>query len=287
MAERSGRRDSSHEFGTNPCSEIILRSKQFCNLTEVVVRAGDTFDDLKRKVRLATILGTLQSTLTNFRYLSKVWQRNTEEERLLGVSLTGIMDHPVLSGWGIIKEDQLVKWLTELKEVAIETNKEWADKLGVPHSTAITCVKPSGTVSQLVDSASGIHARHSAYYIRTVRTDKKDPLYTFLMDQGVPVEDAIGTESTTAVFIFPQKAPEGAVTRNDMTAIEQLELWKIYAEHWCEHNPSITVTVRESEWLQVGSWVYANFDICSGVSFLPNTDHAYQQAPYQEIQEQE
>lgn len=292
VAERSGRRESGHDFGTNPCSEIILRSKQFCNLTEVVVRSTDTFDELKRKVRLATILGTLQSTLTNFRYLSKKWQNNTEEERLLGVSFTGIMDHPFLSGQFVPIDPawqasggplSLEETLQQLKEVAIETNNEWASRLGIPASVAITCVKPSGTVSQLVDSASGIHARHSAYYIRTVRTDKKDPLYHFLKDQGVPVEDAIGMEGTTAVFSFPQKAPEGAITRNDMTAIEQLELWKIYAEHWCEHKPSVTITVREHEWMHVGAWVYQNFDICSGVSFLPHSDHTYQQAPYQDI----
>ena len=294
VAERNGRRDINQQFGTNPCSEIILRSRQFCNLTEVVVRTGDTFEDLKRKVRLATILGTLQSTLTNFRYLSKAWQRNTEEERLLGVSLTGIMDHPVLSGGelGMTFEDgelfsDLPSILQELKGVAIETNKLWASKLGIPESTAITCIKPSGTVSQLVDSASGIHARHNTFYTRTVRTDKKDPIYNFLVDQGVPVEDLIGKEDSTAVFSFPMKAPEGAVTRNDMNAIEQLEIWKIYAEHWCEHKPSITVTVREDEWLKVGAWVYENFDICSGVSFLPHSDHVYKQAPYQDMTEGE
>lgn len=282
VAERNGRRDSTHEFGTNPCSEIILRSKQFCNLTEVVVRGGDTLEDLKRKVQLAAILGTLQSTLTNFRYLSKAWQRNTEEERLLGVSLTGIMDHEMLSSGSEV----LKLWLEELKEVAIETNKEWAEKLGTPASTAITCVKPSGTVSQLVDSSSGIHPRYSAYYSRTVRTDKKDPIYLFLKEQGVPVEDASGKEGSTAIFSFPMKAPEGSVMRDDRSAIEQLELWKVYAEHWCEHKPSITVYVKEDEWLKVGAWVYENFDICSGVSFLPHSDHTYKQAPYQEINEE-
>ncbi len=294
VAERNGRRESSHDFGTNPCSEIILRSKQFCNLSEVVVRSGDTFEDLKRKVRLATILGTLQSTLTDFRYLSSKWVHNTSEERLLGVSLTGIMDHSILSGgsteykndtWG--GPAQLEDTLQELKELAVETNKEWASKLGIPVSTAITCVKPSGTVSQLVDSASGIHARHAEYYIRTVRTDKKDPIYSFLKEQGVPVEDAIGKEDSTAVFSFPMKAPEGAVTRNDMTALEQLDLWKVYAESWCEHKPSVTITVREHEWMEVGAWVYENFDICSGVSFLPHSDHIYPQAPYQDSTEEE
>jgi len=292
-AERSGRRDTEHDFGTNPCSEIILRSKQFCNLSEVVVRSGDTLETLKRKVRLATILGTLQSTLTKFRYLSKVWEKNTVEERLLGVSLTGIMDHPVLSGQTnadthVRSSDPVLQtWLQELKEVAIETNKEWAKKLDIPVSTAITCVKPSGTVSQLVDSASGIHARHAPYYVRTVRTDTKDPIYHFLKDQGVPVEDALHSNGATAVFSFPIKAPEGAIMRNDMSAIEQLELWKVYAEHWCEHKPSITISVRESEWLHVQAWVYENFDMCSGVSFLPMDDHIYPQAPYQDIEETE
>lgn len=276
-------------------SEIILRSKQFCNLSEVVVRRDDTFDDLKRKVRIAAILGTLQSTLTDFRYVSKKWRKNTEEERLLGVSLTGIMDHPVLSGnvydGGFTDPIHAGKLtlsmvLRELKDVAIETNIEWANLLGINPSTAITCVKPSGTVSQLVDSSSGIHPRYSRYYIRTVRTDKKDPLYTFLKDQGVPVEDAIGKETNTAVFSFPMKAPEGSVMRDDMTALEQLDLWKIYAEHWCEHKPSITVYVREEEWFDVQAWVWKNFDICSGISFLPHTDHVYKQAPYQEIDEE-
>lgn len=290
VAERSGRRDAGYDFGTNPCSEIILRNKQFCNLTEVVVRPEDTMESLRRKVRIATILGTLQATLTNFRYLSKEWKKNTEEEALLGVSLTGIMDHPVLSGrtpGPRGKEKHLPSLLGELKGVAIEANKEWAEKLGINPSAAITCVKPSGTVSQLVDSASGIHPRYSNYYIRTVRTDKKDPIYSFLKDQGVSVEDAIGKEGSTAVFSFPMKAPEGSVMRDDMTAIEQLELWKVYAEHWCEHKPSITVYVREHEWLEVGAWVYKHFDILSGVSFLPHSNHVYKQAPYQEITKEE
>lgn len=289
IAGRSGRRDAQYEFGTNPCSEIILRNKQFCNLTEVVVRPEDDLDSLRRKVRIAAILGTLQATLTDFRYLSKDWKKNTEEEALLGVSLTGIMDHPVMSGnsdWTVSdksSEDDLKEWLQQLKEVAIETNKEWSAILGINPSSAITCVKPSGTVSQLVDSASGIHPRYSSYYIRTVRTDKKDPIYQFLKDQGIPVEDAVGKENSTAVFSFPMKAPEGSIMRDDMTAIEQLELWKIYAEHWCEHKPSITVYVRENEWMEVGAWVYKHFDLLSGVSFLPHSDHVYKQAPYQEI----
>ena len=286
----SGRRDTEHDFGTNPCSEIILRSKQFCNLSEVVVRSTDTFDDLKRKVRLAAILGTLQSTLTNFRYLSSVWKKNTEEERLLGVSLTGIMDNPIMSGSrhkgsfdnGMFLEEALVA----LKEVAIETNKEWAEKLGIPQSVAITAVKPSGTVSQLVDSASGIHPRYSDYYIRTVRQDKKDPLAELMVQAGFPYEDDVMKPDSTYVFSFPMKAPKGSVMRDDRTAIEQLEVWKIYQEAWCEHKPSITVYVREDEWLAVGAWVYAHFDSVSGVSFLPHSEHSYKQAPYQEIDEQ-
>jgi len=309
-AEKSGRRETdNHEFGTNPCSEIILRSKQFCNLSEVVVRTSDTFNDLKRKVRIATILGTLQSTLTNFRYLSSVWKRNTEEERLLGVSLTGIMDHPILSGQvkrcteemmdfggeSVWKEDgqglycdlTLEEILINLKEVAIETNKEWSAKLGVPESTAITCVKPSGTVSQLVDSSSGIHPRYSNYYVRTVRQDKKDPLAELLISQGVPYEDDVTKPESTYVFSFPMKPPKDSVMRNDRTAIEQLELWKVYQEEWSEHKPSITVYVKEEEWMEVGSWVYNNFDSISGVSFLPHTEHSYKQAPYQEISKEE
>lgn len=289
---RSGRRDPEHDFGTNPCSEIILRSKQFCNLSEVVVRSEDTFEDLKRKVRLATILGTLQSTLTDFRYLSSAWKRNTEEERLLGVSLTGIMDHPYLSKrevpnnkeWG---SNHLEDILQQLKGVAIETNQEWSEKIGISPSTAITCVKPSGTVSQLVDSASGIHSRHSPYYIRTVRADKKDPVSQVLLDVGIPVEDDITKPDSTHIFSFPIKSPDGAICRDERSAVEQLELWKVYAEHWCEHKPSITVNVKEGEWLQVGSWVYDNFDICSGVSFLPHSNHTYKQAPYQEITAEE
>lgn len=298
VAARNGRRDATHDFGTNPCSEIILRSKQFCNLTEVVVRSDDTLETLKDKVRIAAILGTLQATLTNFRYLSSKWKRNTEEEALLGVSLTGIMDNAALSGAIDVDAEvaeafcgndaaSLAQILQELKEAAIETNKEWAERLGINQSVAITCVKPSGTVSQLVDSASGIHPRYSPYYIRTVRADKKDPLYSFMVDKGFPVEDAIGKENSTAVFSFPMKSPDGSVFRDDRSAIEQLELWKVYAEHWCEHKPSITVYVKEHEWMEVGAWVYANFDICSGVSFLPHTDHVYKQAPYQEITEEE
>jgi len=279
QAAKNGRRNPNHEFGTNPCSEIILRPYQFCNLAEVVVRATDSLADLERKVKLATILGTVQSTLTHFPYLRKIWQKNTEEERLLGVSLTGIMDNNLLSSrWN----QELSKILEYLKNVAIRTNTEWAERLGINPSTAITCVKPSGTVSQLVDSASGIHARHSAYYIRTVRGDNKDPLTQFMKDQGIPNEPCVMKPETTTVFSFPQKSPKGAITRNDMSAIEQLETWLIYQRHWCEHKPSITVTVRDHEWVEVGAFVYSHFDEMSGVSFLPHSDHSYKQAPYQE-----
>lgn len=298
QAAKSGRRDANYDFGTNPCSEIILRPYQFCNLTEVVVRATDTLKDLERKVRLATILGTIQSTYTHFPYLRKIWQKNTEEERLLGVSLTGIMDSPLMNGlvdkeswvgdkYAKDEDITLAQILEHLKNVSIATNAEWAERLGIPASAAITCVKPSGTVSQLVDSASGIHARHSAYYIRTVRGDNKDPLTQFMKDQGIPSEPCVMKPDTTTVFSFPQKSPEGAVTRNDMTALEQLELWLVYQRHWCEHKPSITVTVRDHEWMEVGSWVYKHFDEVSGVSFLPHSDHTYQQAPYQECTERE
>jgi len=274
----SGRRDPNHNFGTNPCSEIILRENQFCNLTEVVVRATDTIEDLERKVRLATILGTIQSSYTKFPYLRKVWQRNTEEERLLGVSLTGIMDSPLMT----TKNVALDKTLGRLKDVAISTNAEWSKRFGIPMSTAITCVKPSGTVSQLVDSASGIHARHSPYYIRTVRGDNKDPLTQFLQDSGIPSEPCVYKPDTTTVFSFPVKAPTGAVVTSDLTAIEQLEMWLMYQRHWCEHKPSVTINVKTDEWFEVGSFVYKHFDEMSGVSFLPYDDHVYQQAPYQE-----
>jgi ribonucleoside-triphosphate reductase (thioredoxin) len=275
---RNGRRETGHMWGTNPCSEIILRGYQFCNLSEVVVREADSLDDLKRKVRVATILGTLQSTLTDFKYLRKIWKDNTEEERLLGVSLTGIMDHPVLS-----KNVDSKRWLEEMRQTAVDTNLKFANMLGIPQSTAITCVKPSGTVSQLVDAASGIHARHNDHFIRTVRGDNKDPLTQFLINEGVHNERDMMKPDSVTVFSFPMKSPTGAVTRTQMTAIEQLELWKTYAIHWCEHKPSITVTVKEHEWMEVGAWVYENFDVASGVSFLPHDDHTYQQAPYQDI----
>ena len=278
QAAKNDRRDPNYDFGTNPCSEIILRPYQFCNLTEVVVRATDTIEDLERKVRMATILGTIQSSYTKFPYLRKVWQNNTEEERLLGVSLTGIMDNRLMTH----KNKGLDKTLEHLKNVAISTNAELASRLDIPPSTAISCVKPSGTVSQLVDSASGIHARHSPYYIRTVRGDNKDPLTKFMIDQGIPNEPCVFKGDTTTVFSFPVKSPTGAVTRNDMTAIEQLEMWLTYQRHWCEHKPSVTISVRDSEWMAVGAFVYEHFDEMSGVSFLPHTDHSYQQAPYQE-----
>ena len=278
QAAKNGRRDPEYHFGTNPCSEIILRPYQFCNLTECVVRSTDSVEDLERKVKIATILGTIQSSYTHFPYLRKVWQRNTEEERLLGVSLTGIMDNRLLT----TKNKGLDKTLEHLRNVAISTNAEWASRLDIPPSAAISCVKPSGTVSQLVDSASGIHARHSPYYIRTVRGDNKDPLTKFMIDQGIPNEPCVFKGDTTTVFSFPVKSPTGAVTRNDMTAIEQLEMWLTYQRHWCEHKPSVTISVRDSEWMAVGAFVYEHFDEMSGVSFLPHSDHTYQQAPYQD-----
>ena len=283
QAAKYGRRDPEHEFGTNPCSEIILRPYQFCNLTEVVVRATDTYDSLARKVKLATILGTIQSSFTKFPYLRKVWQRNTEEERLLGVSLTGIMDNPLMT----MKNKGLESTLSKLREVAVETNAEWAERLKINASVAITCVKPSGTVSQLVDSASGIHARHSPYYIRTVRGDNKDPLTTFMKDQGIPSEPDVFKPDQTTVFSFPVKAPNKAVVTSDLSAVDQLNMWLMYQRNWCEHKPSVTINVKKDEWFEVGSFVYEHFDEMSGVSFLPYNEHTYQQAPYQEIDKEE
>ena len=279
QAEKNGRRDPNYEFGTNPCSEIILRPYQFCNLTEVVVRATDTIETLERKVRLATILGTIQSSYTKFPYLRKVWQKNTEEERLLGVSLTGIMDNPLMT----TTNTGLEKTLEHLKQIAVSTNAEWAERLGIPVAAAITCVKPSGTVSQLVDSASGIHARHSPYYIRTVRGDNKDPLTQFMIDQGIPNEPDVMKPDSTTVFSFPMKAPDGAKVTADLSAIDQLNMWLAYQRAWCEHKPSVTINVKKDEWFEVGSFVYNNFDEMSGVSFLPYNEHTYQQAPYQEV----
>jgi ribonucleoside-triphosphate reductase len=278
QAAKNGRRDADYEFGTNPCSEIILRPSQFCNLSECVVRATDTLETLSEKVRLATILGTIQSTFTKFPYLRKQWTDNTSEERLLGVSLTGIMDNPLMT----LKNQGLEKTLAHLKQIAVDTNAEWADKLGIPAAAAITCVKPSGTVSQLVDAASGIHARHSPFYIRTVRGDNKDPLTQFMKDQGIPNEPCVMKPDQTTVFSFPQKAPEGATCTADMTAIEQLEMWLAYQRNWCEHKPSVTINVKGDEWFEVGAFVYKHFDEMSGVSFLPFNEHTYQQAPYQD-----
>ena len=282
QAEKFGRRDPNHDFGTNPCSEIILRSREFCNLTEVVVRGDDNLETLKDKVRIATILGVFQSTLVNFKYLSSGWKKNCEEERLLGVSLTGIMDNEYTNGL----RGGLESFLNTLRFVAQATAKEWSQKLGVPMPAAITCVKPSGTVSQLVDAASGIHARHSPYYIRTVRADVKDPLAKMMVDMGFPAEPDVTKPDHTLVFSFPIKSPDNAVFRKDMTAIEQLELWLAYQRHWCEHKPSITVSVKEQEWPEVGAWVWNHIDEMSGVSFLPFSDHVYAQAPYQDCDEE-
>ena len=283
QAAKNERRDPNYDFGTNPCSEIILRPYQFCNLTEVVVKEGDRDKDIENKIRLATILGTAQATLTDFPYLRKIWRNNTEEERLLGVSLTGIMDN-IHTNCNLVDMD---KRLPRFKQVAIDTNKKYAKEFGIQESTAITCVKPSGTVSQLCDSASGIHARHSKYYIRTVRGDNKDPLTKFMIDQGVPSEPCVMKPDTTTVFSFPMKSPKGSRVRDELSAIDQLNIWLIYQEHWCEHKPSITVTVKENEWLDVGAFVFKHFDKMSGVSFLPHSDHVYQQAPYQECTKDE
>jgi ribonucleoside-diphosphate reductase alpha chain len=296
QAGRNGRRKTDYAFGCNPCSEIILRPYQFCNLSEVVIRAEDTEKTLLEKVEMATILGTFQATLTDFKYLRKIWKDNTEEERLLGVSLTGIMDNQLFNDYNtmFLEDGQQVfdgsrvgSILTKLKEKAIETNKKYSDMLGIPQSTAITCVKPSGTVSQLVDSASGIHTRHSEYYIRTVRGDNKDPLTQFMKESGIPNEPDVMKPDSTTVFSFPMKAPEGATTRNEMSAIDQLNLWQTFQEYWCEHKPSVTISVKEEEWMEVGAWVYKNFDDISGISFLPHSDHTYAQAPYQEINKKE
>ena len=277
-----GRRDPDHEFGTNPCSEIILRPNQFCNLTEVVCRTSDTKETLMDKIKAATILGTIQSTLTNFKYLRKIWTKNTEEERLLGVSLTGILDCPLLTE----ENPNLEELLNDLREYAVEVNREYADLLGINPSAAITCVKPSGTVSQLVNSASGIHARHSPHYIRTVRSDIKDPLTTFMINAGLPNEVDL-SNSQNVIFSFPVAAPENAICRTDKTALQQLKFWKIYATTWCEHKPSITVSIKEHEWLEVGAWLHDNFHYLSGIAFLNNDDHVYQQAPYTDINEQQ
>lgn len=283
IAKLGDRRDPNHAFGTNPCSEIILRDREFCNLTEVVVRASDTPESLKRKVRLATILGTMQATLTNFQYISSEWTKNCREEALLGVSLTGILDCMYTNN----NDERLVTLLSLLRQDAVKTNKEWADRIGIEPSAAITCVKPSGTVSQLTDAASGIHARHAPYYIRTVRADNKDPLCQMMKEMGFPNEADIMKPEHTTVFSFPMKSPDRSVFRKDMTALQHLELWLTYQRHWCEHKPSITVTVKEHEWMEVGAWVYKHFDEVSGISFLPYADHSYQQAPYQDCTKEE
>jgi ribonucleoside-triphosphate reductase (thioredoxin) len=302
IAARNKRREANHDFGTNPCSEIILRPNQFCNLSEVVVREDDTLDSLKEKVRIAAILGTLQATLTDFRYLRAVWKKNTEEEALLGVSLTGIMDAKITNSG---KDLDVV--LSTLREVAVETNKKWAKRLGINQAAAITCVKPSGTVSQLVNSASGIHPRFSPYYIRTVRADSKDPMAQYMLKAGFPCEvDATKVtrkpsvdndrshlkpteqdlyHGTTLIFSFPVKSPEGAIYTTDMGALEQLKLWKIYQDNWCEHKPSITVYYKDDEFFDICSWMWKNFDMMSGISLLPYSDHTYDQAPYTECTE--
>ena len=287
QAAKNGRRDAEQDFGCNPCSEIILRPYQFCNLSEVVVRETDTQQTLTEKVRLATILGTFQSTLTDFKYLRSIWKKNTEEERLLGVSLTGIMDNQLTAGKSAHLGMNIGQTLEALRDVAIDANKAMAKQLKIPQSTAITCVKPSGTVSQLVDSASGIHARHNPYYIRTVRGDNKDPLTQFMVAQGIPAEPDVMKPDSTTVFSFPMKSPSNAVHRTTMSAIEQLELWLMYQRYWCEHKPSVTISVKEEEWMDVGSWVYEHFDEVSGISFLPFSEHTYKQAPYQDCTKEE
>jgi len=280
--EKRGRRDSGYDFGTNPCSEIILRPYQFCNLTEVVARSDDTEASLKRKVRLATILGTFQSTLTDFPYLRKIWSKNTEEERLLGVSITGILDCPLLND---ANDATLPQRLEAMRDYSVEVNKEYAEKLNINPSAAITCVKPSGTVSQLVDSASGIHARHSQFYIRRVRNDNKDPITSFLKSQGIPAEADVMKPNDTTVFSFPMKSPDGCITRDQLDSFTHLKLWLTYQRHWCEHKPSVTVYVKEQDWPAVGAWVWEHFDEISGISFLPWDGGSYKQAPYEEIDE--
>ena len=277
VAKLGDRRDPDYEFGVNPCSEIILRDREFCNLTEVIVRATDTAETLERKVKLATILGTWQASLTHFPYLSSEFKKNCQEEALLGVSLTGILDNEMLRANNKNTEEVL----TKLRKVSIDVNKDWAKKIGINPAAAITCVKPSGTVSQLTDSASGIHPRHSQYYVRTVRADRKDPLCQMMMNMKFPHEPCVMKPDTTMVFSFPVRSP-GSITRNDITAIEHLEIWLTFQRHWAEHKPSITITVKENEWMEVGAWVYRHFDEISGISFLPHSDHSYRQAPYQE-----
>jgi ribonucleoside-diphosphate reductase alpha chain len=294
QAAKWGRRDPDRDYGTNPCSEIILRDKEFCNLTEVIIRPEDSVERLKEKIKYATIIGTIQSTFTHFNFLGEEWKRNCEEERLLGVSLTGIMDNVATNSLDPIYESGtgespkfLVELLEELRDYARSVNEEWAEALGIKPSASITCVKPSGTVSELVDSAPGIHPRYAEYYIRAVRQDNKDPITAFLKDQGVPWEPDLLKPANTTVFYFKKKAPAGAIFRNDRSALDQLEMWLAYQRHWCEHKPSITVYVKEDEWLKVGAWVYDHFDEVSGVSFLPHSDHTYKQAPFTEVTKEE
>jgi len=275
-------RDWSKVVGTNPCGEILLRSKQFCNLSEVVLRPGDSLETVKAKVTVATTLGTLQASLTDFKYLSPEWKKNTEEERLLGVSLTGVMDW-----WPSVGKERAIQILQQARRTTVEVNAIVAQAIGIPASASITCVKPSGTVSQLVDSSSGIHARYAPYYIRTVRADNSDPMCKFLKDQGVPNEPDVTKPKHTTVFSFPKKSPEGAVCTKDMTAIDQLEMWKVLADEWCDHNPSTTIQVKEEEWVGVFSWMYNEWDSICGIALLPYSEHTYQQAPYQEITKEE
>jgi len=280
QAAKYGRRDASIDYGTNPCSEIILRPYQFCNLSTVVVRSEDTLLDLMEKIKAATIFGTIQSTLTDFSYLRPIWQENTEEERLLGVSMTGQMGHPVLNGSE--GTDVLNAWLDWLRDYAVHINQEWAEKLGIPASAAVTCVKPEGTTSQLANAASGMHTWHAKYFVRRVRADKKDPLTRLMIDAGVPYEDDVMNNSAV-VFSFPVAAPEDAITRTDLGAIQHLDLWLAYQRHFTEHKPSVTITIKEDEWLDTASWVWKNFDELSGVAFLPYSDHVYKQAPYEDL----
>jgi ribonucleoside-diphosphate reductase alpha chain len=282
QAAKNGRRVLDKEWGTNPCSEIILRPYQFCNLSSVIVRADDDVESLKEKVAIATILGTFQSTMTNFPYLRKIWQTNTEDERLLGVSMTGILDNPLLNSANDI---DLPKRLEELRDVAIRTNSDFAAQLAIPASAAITCVKPEGTVSQLTGTASGIHPQHSSFFIRRVRSDNKDPLTNFLKNSGFPSEPCVMKPDSTTVFSFPMKVEEGAVLREDLSAIEHLRLWLIFQRHWCEHKPSVTISVNENEWPAVGAWTWEHFDEVTGVSFLPMDGGSYRQAPYEAIDE--
>jgi ribonucleoside-triphosphate reductase len=279
QAKKTGRRDPNFEFGTNPCSEIILRNREVCNLTEVVVRPWDSEESLMDKIEMATILGTWQSTLTNFSYLPAAWRKNIIEERLLGVSLTGIFDNPLT----YYRNTDLAGRLDLFKRIAIKTNKLHAEGLGVNPSAAITCVKPSGTVSQLVDAASGIHPRHSEYFIRTVRMDKKDPMSRMMVDMGFPHEDEVTHPDSVMVFSFPMKAPSHSVVRNNLTPVEHMQLWKTYQDCYCEHKPSVTINVNERDWLLVGDWVYKHYEEISGISFMPAADHVYVQAPYQEV----